>query len=79
MENYNYFVPQGWQCPICKRVYSPSTSFCLFCGAETTVTTTSSTDIKIDQLKHESVTTGTPLNINGGLTISTYPLEGAEE
>lgn len=64
MENYNYFAPQGWQCPICKRVYSPSTSFCLFCGAESTITT--------------STGTGATIDINGGLTI-TYPLEGAEE
>ena len=26
------FTPQGWQCPVCKRVYSPSTSMCMFCG-----------------------------------------------
>jgi len=25
-------VWQGWQCPICKRVYSPYTSMCLYCG-----------------------------------------------
>ena len=23
---------QGWQCPICKRVYSPFTSMCPYCG-----------------------------------------------
>jgi len=21
-------IPTGWQCPVCKRVYSPSTSMC---------------------------------------------------
>lgn len=31
--NYgNIFAQQGWQCPICGRVYSPSTPMCLFCG-----------------------------------------------
>ena len=25
-------VPTGWQCPVCKRVYSPSIQMCLFCG-----------------------------------------------
>lgn len=23
---------QGWQCPICKRVYSPFTHMCTYCG-----------------------------------------------
>lgn len=23
---------QGWQCPICKRVYSPFTTMCPYCG-----------------------------------------------
>lgn len=23
---------QGWQCPICKRIYSPTTIMCPFCG-----------------------------------------------
>lgn len=26
------FAPQGWQCPICKRVYSPTTPMCYSCG-----------------------------------------------
>lgn len=28
------FAQLGWQCPICKRVYSPFTSMCYYCGAE---------------------------------------------
>jgi len=23
---------QGWQCPICKRVYAPSVPMCFYCG-----------------------------------------------
>ena len=40
------FAQQGWQCPICKRVYSPFTSMCWYCGngKQTTVTSTG-TDI----------------------------------
>lgn len=34
-------VWQGWQCPICKRVYSPFTQMCLYCGNQETQTTTS--------------------------------------
>ena len=38
------FVPQGWQCPVCRRVYSPSTPMCFSCGGERqTVTTTGTT------------------------------------
>lgn len=35
-------VQQGWQCPICKRIYAPHTSMCYYCGGDngqTTVTT----------------------------------------
>lgn len=37
-------VPQGWQCPICKRVYSPTTIMCAYCGEEgaTKISTTTS-------------------------------------
>lgn len=31
---------QGWQCPVCKRVYSPLTSMCLYCGGSYTPTIT---------------------------------------
>ena len=38
----NNDIPQGWQCPICKRVYSPTTLMCMYCGREeqTIVTST---------------------------------------
>ena len=28
-------APQGWQCPICGRVYSPITSMCSYCNTGT--------------------------------------------
>lgn len=31
---------QGWQCPICKRVYSPFTHMCLYCSGKEKTTTT---------------------------------------
>lgn len=35
-DNFNgLFAQQGWQCPICKRVYSPFTQMCLYCGQNT--------------------------------------------
>lgn len=41
----NGWVNQGWQCPICKKVYSPSTPFCYFCGRDETYTTTNTSSI----------------------------------
>ena len=29
------FVRQGWQCPICKRVYAPQTHMCFSCPEKT--------------------------------------------
>ena len=31
--NYSYSAPQGWQCPVCKRIYSPSTPSCTYCNS----------------------------------------------
>lgn len=32
MEKQLFNVMQGWQCPICKRVYSPFVRMCMYCG-----------------------------------------------
>lgn len=40
MDNSN-FVQQGWQCPICKRIYAPNTPMCYYCGNEVITTKTS--------------------------------------
>ena len=32
MEEQLFSAMQGWQCPICKRVYSPFTKMCMYCG-----------------------------------------------
>ena len=40
------FIPQGWECPKCKRVYSPTTSMCSHCpvqGVTSTGTITTGT------------------------------------
>jgi hypothetical protein len=47
MNDFN-FTPQGWECPKCKRVYSPTTSMCSHCpeytqGVSMTGTSTSTT------------------------------------
>jgi hypothetical protein len=33
------FIPQGWECPKCKRVYSPTTSMCSHCPVQGVTTT----------------------------------------
>ena len=42
MEKQLFSAMQGWQCPICKRVYSPFTHMCMYCGKREVETTTSS-------------------------------------
>ena len=48
MINEFSIASQGWQCPICGRVYSPITPMCYYCGGEqriyTTVGTTTETN-----------------------------------
>lgn len=39
------FPQQGWQCPICHRVYSPITPMCYYCGNEKYTTTTGTATI----------------------------------
>lgn len=33
---FDSYITQGWQCPICRRVYSPTTPMCWYCGNEST-------------------------------------------
>ena len=46
MINENIGIQQGWQCPICGRVYSPMTFMCYYCGGEqkTIITVGTSTE-----------------------------------
>ena len=61
----NTFAQQGWQCPICGRVYSPITAMCFYCGNQKTVLTTGKT-YKIDYAPDPEKTSGmdhTRLNV----------------
>jgi hypothetical protein len=31
----SFIITQGWECPKCKRVYSPPISMCIFCPQDT--------------------------------------------
>ncbi len=62
------FAQQGWQCPICKRVYSPMTAMCYYCGHNSTAvpfTGTGSMPMPVDPS-----TTGVPPKPNYDITIS---------
>ena len=55
MINENIGVPQGWMCPICNRVYSPTTPMCYYCGGEQkTITYTTGTE-NIETAKKKSL------------------------
>ncbi len=36
-------VQQGWQCPVCKRIYSPSVDMCKYCGNKECIASEDST------------------------------------
>ena len=50
-------IPTGWQCPLCKRIYSPRQEMCLYCGGENKITsplsewTISTTPYEINTIK----------------------------
>lgn len=43
-------IQQGWQCPVCKRVYSPSTYVCWYCGRSGCTATTKTVTNDPEQL-----------------------------
>jgi hypothetical protein len=47
MNDFN-FIAQGWECPKCKRVYSPTTTMCIACPQYTKSVTTTNTLISSD-------------------------------
>jgi uncharacterized OB-fold protein len=53
------FIPQGWECPKCKRVYSPTTSMCSHCPQHNQGVTSS----------------GTTLNVGTSSTTYSHPFE----
>ena len=57
MYNPNYgFIQQGWECPKCHRIYSPTQSFCLYCNDNRV--TYSTTTAKPEWIYKEDTRTG---------------------
>ena len=60
--NESNYAQQGWQCPICKRIYSPFTPMCYNCGGEASTSTPfcgsdpTTTGHTLDWMKHDSTT-----------------------
>ena len=62
-------VQQGWQCPICKRVYAPFMSECPYCGRYDSVVTnigTISQEVDWSKLYKEYTSTTVPKVILNG-------------
>lgn len=50
---YQLQAQQGWQCPVCKKIYAPNIPECLHCNnVETELKITDSEGITIDWNKH---------------------------
>jgi len=47
---------QGWQCPVCQRVYSPATVMCMSCPQPTITTTDTVTVTVCDHDWNEEMT-----------------------
>ena len=75
MYNPNYYSwgPEGWRCPVCGRVYSPTTPMCFYCSnKEVTYRSGTSTDDSQwweEYLKQSQ--TGKPANDNPSTTTAT--------
>lgn len=55
---YQLQAQQGWQCPVCKKIYAPNIPECLHCNnVETELKTTAGKTLTIDWAKELSSTT----------------------
>lgn len=70
MWNFEVGAQQGWQCPVCKRVYAPFVTKCLYCERNTVTNIGSEiSQPLIDWCRHTSYT---------GTDMPKVTLEGTE-
>lgn len=80
MYNPNYFDwgPQGWRCPVCGRVYSPTTPMCFYCSNKEGTVQTTGTSINDSKWWEEYLKqsqTGKPVNDNPSTTTATTNID----
>ena len=54
------YYPQGWICPVCKHVYSPNTTMCMYCGNRNVVITNTTEPKKEDGIIRKIMVGDTP-------------------
>ena len=72
--NYIDWGPQGWRCPVCGRVYSPTTPMCFYCSNKEGTVQTTGTSINDSGWWEEYLKksqTGKPVNDNPSTTTAT--------
>lgn len=74
------FTNMGWQCPVCRRCFSPATSMCMFCpgltGVDLPAITITSTPAPTTQPIYNPDVQWYP--INAPATTGVYPLTVGE-
>ena len=72
--NYYNWAPEGWRCPVCGRVYSPTTPMCFYCSNQEGTVQTTGTSINDAEWWREYLKksqTGKPANDNPSTTTAT--------
>lgn len=76
--NYIDWSPQGWRCPVCGRVYSPTTPMCFYCSNKERTVQTTGTSINDSKWWEEYLKqsqTGKPVNDNPSITTATTNID----
>lgn len=76
--NYIDWSPQGWRCPVCGRVYSPTTPMCFYCSNKEGTVQTTGTSINDSEWWEEYLKqsqTGKPVNDNPSITTATTNID----
>jgi hypothetical protein len=60
-------VQQGWQCPVCRRVYSPSMVMCSYCPAQPVTSTGANHQPTVDFIAKGHLGTPCPKPRDGGM------------
>jgi len=76
--NYYSWGPEGWRCPECGRVYSPTTPMCFYCSNKEGTVLSTGTGINDSKWWEEYLKqsqTGKPVDDNPSTTTSTTNID----